>query len=329
MHPIVQKVEKYIQTNQLIKSGDTICLAVSGGADSVALLNIFLELKDKLSLKLLVCHFDHKQRKESGEDKKFVEDIAENRGVPFIFGSLEAKNKNNLSEEILRNYRYKFFEKILNSDRGVSSIATAHNMNDLAETLLMRLIRGSGTKGLSGILPRRNFFIRPLLSLQRKEIEQYLLDIKVTYKTDQSNLDNQFLRNKIRNLILPDLQKINPKIIQSLAKTADSLTKDYNLINSILECSIPRLIDQQTDQKIVISRKKFIAKSKNLKTHLLLSLFSKISPAKDISSIHLINSIKLIEKGEGCKTLPLPHSLRLTLKNDKIYLLNENINKEK
>ena len=208
----LKRIENFIADYSLISMHDRIVLGVSGGADSVALLEVLNELKDKYSLRLFVVHVNHGLREEAKEEAKYVEALCKERDIPFY---LFNENVKELSEKMMigieeagRFIRYESFEKV-SKEVNADKIAVAHNTNDLSETMLFNLFRGTGVKGLASISPKRGNSIRPLLCVQRNEIEEFLKERKVSFCVDKSNYSNEYSRNRIRHNVLPQLKSIN------------------------------------------------------------------------------------------------------------------------
>jgi tRNA(Ile)-lysidine synthase len=236
---IIDKVRKIIKTNGLINKGDKIVVGVSGGPDSLTLLYLLSRLKKELKISLHVAHLDHMLRKDSSCDAKFVENLSRKLRIPVTLGKVNvgALAKLGSLEEIARNARLGFLFKVAR-DIKAKKIALGHNLDDQAETVLMRLIRGSGLHGLSGILPKKNIsgyqIIRPLIGIRRSEIESYLKAKKIRPRIDLSNQEDIYFRNKIRNRLLPLLEKsYNKNIKEVLSNTAESLGYDYDYINTV------------------------------------------------------------------------------------------------
>jgi len=238
---IKTQVKKTIEEKGLIKKGDKLVVGVSGGPDSMALLHLLVDLSKDYNIELIVAHLDHMLRsKQSSADANFVEDIAIKLKTPFI---MERRNVKAIAssakmsiEEAAREARYDFFHKAAEKV-GATKIATAHNMDDQAETVLMRLIKGSGSLGLSGIPYKRRFrdkwIIRPLLDIKRRDIEKYLKRHKIPSRLDSSNLEMLYLRNKIRCILMPLLEKeFNPKIKENLNLVARNLGDEFNYLNT-------------------------------------------------------------------------------------------------
>jgi tRNA(Ile)-lysidine synthase len=208
---LVKQVEKTIEKYGLLQSGDKILVAVSGGADSVALLHVLLKLRPKYRWLLHVAHLDHSLRgRESDRDADFVRRLAQRLKVPFTGHKADVSfyaRKAKLSiEQAARELRYEFLNRIAAS-QGLNKIAIAHNANDQVETILLFLVRGSGKSGLSGMPLSRDNIVRPLLECWRPEIEKYLRENKIPFRTDSTNLETDFLRNRIRLRLLPSLAK--------------------------------------------------------------------------------------------------------------------------
>lgn len=226
-------VRNYINENRLIEYNQHIIIGVSGGADSICLFHILKSLQEEYNLNLTVAHINHGVRKEAKEDAKFVQSLCNKWEVPYKEHNCnitQLSKQQKLSEEVVgRNERYSFFEEIRIKYSG-DRIAVAHTMNDQAETMLMRLIRGSGITGLGGIMAKRDVVIRPLLSVTREDVEGYCRDNGLEFKEDATNKMNIYTRNKLRLQVLPILKKeFNPKVIETVSQAATHLqdTEDY------------------------------------------------------------------------------------------------------
>ena len=250
MPNLIKKIQNHIFSNALFERGAKIILGVSGGPDSACLLAIFSKLQKKYSLKLSIAHVNYNLRgKDSKEDEIFVKKLAEeyNLSINIFRPKIGEKDR---SEEKLRNIRYVFFEK-LRKKKQFDLIAVAHNADDQAETVLMRLIRGTGLNGLSAMSAKNGKIIRPLLEITRKEISAYLKANKLKYRVDKTNLQSIYLRNKIRNELIPYLEKnFNPRIKQVLSKSAKAFGEDYFIIE--------REVDRVWNENKILSVKKIL-----------------------------------------------------------------------
>jgi tRNA(Ile)-lysidine synthase len=227
--------KKNLQTQGLIQPGDRIVIGVSGGIDSIVLLDLLDRLRKTIPLHLIVGHLNHNVRgKESDLDAQFVEKITFQRKLTFQSKKLEAgalKKKGNFQEEA-RRARYAFLAKIAHQHR-ISKIVTAHQADDQVETFLMRLLRGAGTEGLKGIAPIRPLdedrslsLIRPLLLFSREQIFQYARERKLKWREDSTNPKVDYLRNRVRHRLLTEMKKINPRVIESISKSLVTLREE-------------------------------------------------------------------------------------------------------
>lgn len=325
MNKISQKsfLGKVLKTNReqgLIQKGETIIAAVSGGADSICLLEALNGLKDKLQIKLLACHFNHRLRgEESDRDQEFVQKFCDERGIELILGSAPDKNlyKNEASA---REARYSFFEKILEEGRG-DKVATAHNLNDNSETLVLRLIRGAGLRGLSSIpFSRQEKIIRPLLSVTRQEIESFLSARKIDYRQDKSNFDRSFDRNKVRLDIIPLLLKMNPNFLETSGKMADQIREDYDYLDLETKKAFGKVKLTSGDNQIKIDRTKWLKLHPSMQRGVLREAISRLDTLSDITQKQIDEVVVMICKGAGAKKKLLPHSLQAELLGGKIVV---------
>ncbi len=246
--PLRSIFRKTISQHGLFRSGDAVLVAVSGGPDSVALLHLLCELTDVYVLNLSVAHFDHGVRgMESREDASFVKNLARELDLPFYLGQGDAvalKREKGLSlEEACRELRYDFLGEVAERT-GAGKVAVGHTADDQGEELLLRLIRGSGTGGLSGMsLIRAGIFVRPLLNARRDDVLSYLRANRFSFRIDTSNDIKDFLRNRIRHDLLPVLESgFNPRIRRILVQTASILRDDDKLLTAMSEEAWTRLI---------------------------------------------------------------------------------------
>ena len=211
MKKIEDKILSVIENHRMLSCGDTVVVAVSGGADSMCLLHFFNKFSSKMQLNIICAHVNHSIRgAEADSDEEFVRNFCEEHKINAVFAHYNvpelAKENGESEEQCGRRLRYEFFASIADN----AKIATAHNLNDSAETFIFNFTRGTGLRGLTGIPPVRDNIIRPLSECTREEIEQYLSEEGVSFVTDSTNLSDEYTRNKIRHNILPVLNEINP-----------------------------------------------------------------------------------------------------------------------
>lgn len=224
-------VRTTIRRYDMLRRGDRVLIALSGGADSVFLVRALVYLGREYDLDLAVAHLEHGIRgKDSLNDLVFCRGLAKRYGLPFVCKRMKVrKRKGHSLEETARDRRYVFFEEIARQ-RDISRIATAHTADDQAETVLMRVIKGTSLKGMTGIPPVRSAgrfsYIRPLIAVEKKEVIASLRRQKIGYRIDRTNADNAILRNAVRNRILPYLMRYNARLKRSLANLAETLRED-------------------------------------------------------------------------------------------------------
>jgi tRNA(Ile)-lysidine synthase len=241
---MLRQISHFIRANNLFSTGDTVVVAVSGGADSVALLDILVSLRD-LSLQLVVAHLNHMLRgDESDGDEEFVRNLARSYGLPFVARRVDveevARREGRSLEDAGRSARYAFFDEEA-TRQGAGSVALAHHADDQAETVLLRLLRGAGGSGLCAMAPRTaGRYVRPLLGVGRIEIEEYLRTRRIGWRDDSSNWDGRFLRNRVRNELIPYLACYNPAISERLAATAEALAADEEFLDAATEIAFAR-----------------------------------------------------------------------------------------
>lgn len=238
---MVDKVENYIKKNNLISEGDAVCAALSGGADSVALLVVLRELSGRIGFSLSAVHVNHNLRgEESNRDERFCVELCGKLNVSITVKSVDVaawRAEHSDSVELAaRKLRYRAFGEI-----SADKIATAHNANDNLETAIFNLTRGTGLKGACGIAPKRDKFVRPLLGVTRAEIEEFLTERGQDWVTDSTNSVDDCSRNLIRHRVLPELLKINPRALESFARAAELMSADEKYLSKIAAAAFLKL----------------------------------------------------------------------------------------
>jgi tRNA(Ile)-lysidine synthase len=237
--PAFETFKRAVEEEGLLVPGDRVLAACSGGPDSVALLHLLLSLGAELPVEVLVAHFNHRLRPEADADEAFVAGLAERHGLRFVAGRADVRKfarerKLNL-EEAGRRLRYDFLRRAARK-LGATKIATGHTMNDQAETLLLRLVRGTGLRGLAGIAPVIHDdpcpVIRPLLRLTRPQVEEFLAAEGLEWRLDASNLDRRFIRNRVRSELLPELERnCGRRVVEHIARLADIVREEESLMD--------------------------------------------------------------------------------------------------
>ena len=327
-----EKILKTIKKYNLISNGDKIVVAVSGGPDSMCLLNILKNLRQKFNIELFVAHINHMIREEADSETEYVKNYCERNNIKCFIkraNVLEmAKEQKKGTEEMGRIVRYDFFEYVAN-EVSADKIAIAHTENDNAETILMNLMRGASLEGLKGIEPIRGKYIRPLIECNREEIEKYCEINKLDPKFDKTNNDNTYTRNKIRNLLIPYIKKeFNPNIIETLNRLAVLARQDATYFNKIVKESYADILlyeninnlNENLEKYIILDLKKFNKLEYVIKSRVLLYSINKLlGTTKGIEKINIEDMIKLCEKNIGNKCLIPNKNVKIFVKKGKIF----------
>jgi len=327
MHDFIKGVKGFIFADNMIEAGETVVVAVSGGPDSLALLYVLYYIRQTLDFTLHVAHLDHKFRgAESAGDALFVKEHAHNLGVAITLEAIDVPrlvSESKLSAETAaRKTRYEFYDRVA-TEVGASKIALGHNADDQAETVLMRLLRGSGSHGLSGIPRiREGKYIRPLLSTTRREIENFLSDLNLSPRRDASNEQPIYLRNKIRLELLPLLEsEYNPSVKKVLNRTAELLRSEDDLLDRTARESLDDCMINRQDGLIEIDITKFKKQDIALQRRLLRhGIADVIGALRDISFEHIESILPLISSRQPNSSLSLPHNLDITKSYDKLTI---------
>ena len=326
-----EKVLETIKKYNLIENGDKLVLAVSGGPDSMAMLNILNKIKNEsiIDFSFCVAHINHMIREEAKEDEEYVRNYCKENNIDFYIKSIDVKklaNNNKVgTEEAGRIARYEFFDEVLEKT-GSNKIAIAHNKNDKAETIIMNIIRGSGISGLKGIEIKRGKYIRPLIECERKEIEDYCKKEKLNPRIDKTNFENTYTRNKIRNIIIPYIkEEFNPNIIETLNRLSQLVTDEENYIEKQVKKEYNDLLISENKKEIVLDLKKFNNQEKVIKSRIILYTITRLfGTSKEISKVHIEDVIKLCSNNIGNKYLTPNKNVKILVKNHKIYFTKEN-----
>jgi len=320
---MLSEVRRTIEKFNMINPGDRVVIGVSGGADSVALLLNLCEYRHEKNFDIEVVHVNHLIRVDAGEDAEFVRELCLNNGVSFHLYEKDiskmAKELHISTEEAGRIYRYDVMRSS-NPDR----IAVGHHRDDLAETVMLNLCRGTGLHGMAGIAPVRDDIIRPLLYVSRTEIEEYLSKLCQPYRTDSTNLSDDYTRNKIRLSLLPFLnEQINEKAVDHIANLAGDMLLLKEYVDRNTEAEYLRICKREADS-INIDKNGLHNLNTYIQYELLLKAIEELTPKrKDITRNH-IKSILDISKKAGEKVISLPYNLEVLSTYDKIIISGKN-----
>ena len=325
-----QKIIETIRKNNLIEKGDKIVLGVSGGPDSICMLDVLDEISKNKELgyefKIIVAHVNHMIREEAKEDEEYVKDYCDKNGIEFYSKSIDVQkiaNNNKIgTEEAGRNARYDFFEEVsMLPNVMANKVAIAHNKNDKVETILMNILRGSGIAGLKGIEPKRGKYIRPLIDCERVEIEKYCGDNDLNPRIDKTNFENIYTRNKIRNVVIPYIkEEFNPNIIDTIDRLSILIGEECDFMDNQVKKEYEQILIQEDLDKIVLNLKKFNSLEKVIKSRLLLYTISRLfGSSKGIEKIHIEDIIKLCGNNIGNKYLTPNKNIKILVKEHKIY----------
>lgn len=303
-------LEKYL------KQGLKLALAVSGGKDSMVMLDKLLKLKERFRLEIKVINVNHKIRMNGGEDSRFVADFCKKQGVPCEVFEVDvpayAARKKLSLETAAREMRY----AVLNAAaKSVEYVCLAHHMNDNAETVLMNILRGSGARGAAGIQPVSNRFFRPLLDETREEIDAYAFENDIPFVYDETNGQIKYTRNFVRHEIMPLLNRVNPDSVRAIVSFADSIKADDELLNSLAD----------TD-RIAFSRDRaeipceLLAAPAPLAVRRVYKCFNRLGVFKDIEKKHVGKLIELAKSNCGEKELTLPFGFKATKTYDTLVI---------
>lgn len=317
MSNLIKNIQNFAFQNNLWKKGTKIVLGISGGPDSVCLLDIFDKLSKKYDFELHIVHVNYNLRgKDSKKDELFVKDLAKKYKIAINVLSSRKKNKGNL-ENNLRKIRYDYFEKIRKKLK-FDIIAVAHNQDDQAETVLMRIIRGAGLNGLSAMKAKNGKITRPLLSISRKEILDYLKKNKLKYRIDKSNTNTKFTRNAVRHKLIPFLEKnFNFSIKKTLSQWSFSVADDYEFINKNAEGLTNNICKGNC---VKFSAKKFLKLHGAIQRQTLRNVFQKLKTTVDVDNQQIEEMSKIIRSTKNKSQKSLIGGLNILKKGDKVIM---------
>ena len=319
---VIETIKKY----GLIQAKDKIVLGVSGGPDSITMLDILRQIQEEFDFEIVVAHINHMIRKEAIQDEEYVKKYCEKNSIEFFVKRIDvmsvANNRKIGTEEAGRFVRYDFFDEVL-KQTGSNKIAIAHNKNDKIETIIMHLLRGSGLSGLKGIEPIRENVIRPLIECERKEIEKYCDENRLEPRIDKTNFENDYTRNKIRNIVIPYIEKeLNPNIIETIDRLSEVVKKEDRYLEKVASNVYEKILIKQEPGQIILELKEFNEQDEVIKNRIILYTVKKLfGSSQGIEKIHINDIIKLCNNNIGNKYLTPNKKIKILVKDKKIFFM--------
>ena len=312
-----QHIKAYVEKYHMLQKKDHVIIGVSGGADSICLLFMLKELQKEYDLTLTAVHVHHGLRGESADaDERYVADVCKDQDIELYVAHEDvnayAKEQKLTVEEAGRNVRRAVFEKV-REEKQAAKIALAHHQNDNAETMLWNLSRGCGLRGICGISPVEGVYIRPLLCMQRQEIEAYLKENGISYCTDETNLEDHYTRNRIRNHVIPYLEEeINAQTVEHMAETAEMMRAVRGLVESEVKKSKKICTQSRKEHgyaEILIREKEFGKVHETIRSFLIHELLCEVAEhRKDIEKVHVQMVEELFDRQTGRQVI-LPYEM--------------------
>lgn len=323
---ILETITKY----NLIEPNEKIICGISGGPDSICMLDILRQLKEEIHFEIIVCHVNHLIREEATSDEEYVINYCQKNKIKCYVKRIDVKkyanNKKQGTEEAGRNVRYEFFEEILKKEKA-NKIAIAHNKNDKIETILMNVLRGSGVSGLKGIEPiRENKYIRPLLEIERTDIEKYCQQNHLEPRIDKTNFVNDCTRNKIRNIVLPYMkQEFNPNIVETIDRLSRVIDEEDKYLKKQTREAFEKIKIREEQGNIVLNLKEFNRQETVIKKRLLIyTIHQTIGNVQNIEKVNIDDIIKLCQNNIGNKYLMPNKNIKILVNKNQIFFEAKN-----
>lgn len=326
---IFHKVEQYVAKRNMIQKGDKLVVGVSGGADSICLLFVLMELQKKLAFEMVVVHVNHGLRGESADaDEAYVRKVCKEHGITCeVYREnvdLIAKERKQSTEEAGRYVRREAFVHTIEKHGG-TKIALAHHMNDSVETFFMNLARGTGIQGMGGIRPIAGVYIRPLLCLERREIEEFLREKNIPYCTDSTNEEDDYTRNRLRNHVIPYLEKeVNARTVAHIGETMSRLQELQIFLQEQTEIYYKQCVKQHEKGYILLENSFFEAPA-SLRPFIIKRVLVQIcQKEKDIQEIHMQKILELFQKQVG-RQIDLPYAMQGKRIYEGVYIYKKEV----
>ncbi|MGL5440258.1 MAG: tRNA lysidine(34) synthetase TilS [Filifactoraceae bacterium] len=332
---LIEKVEDTIKREGLLEEGDSVLVALSGGPDSVCLIRLLADLRERYSLKIYSFHLNHQIRGvDAHKDALYALKLSESMGIPCFTLSLDvpelSKSKKTTVEEEARNQRYIAMNKIADK-LNIKKIAVAHNLDDQSETVVMRLIRGTGLNGLKGMEYKRDRIIRPLMDADKKSILKYCEENKINPCVDKTNLEDEYTRNKIRLKLIPFIeQEFGAKFKENIFKMANVLREDGNFIEGIAYDEYKKTSARIDESTIKLELEEEIAPINIaiLKRMIRNCIKDLVGNIEGIEGVHLLDIVNLIRNGKNTWRVNIPKGITVYKNNDSIIFTTSDIKEE-
>jgi tRNA(Ile)-lysidine synthase len=310
-----EKVKATIAKHSMLSGGETVLVGLSGGPDSVCLLSVLNSLKDELDLKLHAVYVDHRLRPdETPHEIEFCRKLCQEMSVPFFTRAIDvrsyAKEEGMNLQEAARELRYRIFDELFHEIKA-DKIGLGHTADDQMETFFMRFLRGSGPGGLSGIPPVRAKIIRPLIEVERQDIEEFLKVQELHYVVDSSNLKEDYFRNRLRLSLMQEFKKINPRMAQTVSRTMDILREEERYFGIAVTKALMKLISRKTDLRIELFLTPMESMDKVILRRVLRRAIDETKGLRGMGFVHIEDIMGMIKEGKPGDRLSLPKGLRV------------------
>ena len=322
-----KKILETIKEYNLIENGDKVIVGVSGGPDSMCLIDVLNNIRNcgVINFDIIAVHINHMIRDEAEDDENFVREYCKKHNILFYSKKIDVEKISKVKkiglEEAGRFARYEFFDEVFKNCK-CQKIATAHTKCDNAETVLMNILRGTGLSGLKGIKAKRDtIFIKPLIKVSREEIEDYCSENNLCPRYDKTNDENVYTRNKVRNILIPFIDKVfNPNIIDTLDRLSDIAKVDDDYFEEIVKQTYIKLLIKEEKSEIILNLKEFNKLHVAIKTRMILYTIKKLQGTSNgIGKIHIDDIITLCENNIGNKHLTPNKGIKIMVNKGKMY----------
>lgn len=322
------RVQQTIERYEMIRRGDRVLVAVSGGVDSMTLLALLRELQEELDLSLTVAHLDHQMRRGSAEDARTVIGQAEMLGLPVIHRDIDVpgyiRDQGLSPEQGAREVRYCFFQEAA-TEVGASVVALGHNLDDRVETFLINLMRGAGLEGLAGMPPVRHEgdirYVRPLIDCSRQEIHSFASHRGIKYRDDPTNRDPQYLRNRVRRELLPLLRELNPNVHETVGRATETLRRTNEYLRQLARHAYEQALVDEGPGEIALHAGQLKQHGEPIRRYVIREAIRRVKGnLQEIGAVHLEDVLNQIEKGHSGNRIDLPGGVQCRYQGQQVVL---------